>query len=82
MKREQEPESKKLFRELEDLYLKHPTSTPAVTRHIEKIRRESEEIIGLLQKDFDKQYEETTCIFLRRELDFIKGLIPEKGVKI
>lgn len=77
--REGSTESMRLFRELESFYREHPKSTPAVAREVDKIRSECDVVMGQLQTDFDKQHEETTCIFLRRELDYVRGFLPDSG---
>lgn len=74
--RSQEPESKKLFRELEAFYQDHPKSTPAVAREVEKIRGECDVVMNKMQEEFELQHEETTCSFLRRELNYVKSFLP------
>lgn len=76
-KKDAEPESEKLIRELAKFYEEHPTSTPAVAREVQRIRDEHTTICEKIQKDFDGQYEETRVVYLRRELNFISGFVQK-----
>lgn len=74
--RETEPESVKLFRELEDFYREHPKSTPSVRRHVDAIRAKCDAAAELLQAQFEKDQEAITAKHLKEELDFVCGFLP------
>lgn len=74
LRKEQEPKSKKLFRELEEFYRKNPNGSKMVKNEVDKIRRACDITMKKLQEDFDQQHEETTCVYMQQELDFLKTL--------
>jgi len=76
--KEKEPESAKLFRELQDFYKQHPVGTPRVKREVDAIRSECDAVMEKMQKEFEQQHEETTCVYLRRELEFVRGFLTTK----
>lgn len=76
LKKNHEPESAKLTREVEEFYKKHPKSTLAVGAEVKRIRDEFEKVIEVLQQDFDKQYEETSVVYLKRELNYLRSWLP------
>lgn len=75
--REKEPDSATLFRKLQAFYEKHPHASPTVSREVDKIRKECDKVMGLLQQDFDKQHEETTVVFLKMELEFVTSFLAD-----